>query len=58
MPAVVDLELCQGCEDCVDACPVECLEIVEGKARVNVEDCTDCSACVEACPEDAISMED
>jgi len=25
--ALVDPELCTGCEDCVNECPVECIEM-------------------------------
>ena len=57
MPAVVDAETCTGCESCVDECPVEAIEMKDGKAVVNEDDCVDCGACVDACPVEAISME-
>ena len=58
MPAVVDPNLCEGCEDCVDMCPVEAISMVDGKAVVDAEECTECQACIDPCPNDAITMED
>ncbi len=58
MPALVDQEKCTGCEACVDACPTEAINMIDGKAFVTVDECTDCEACVEECPEDAIEMVD
>jgi len=51
----VDHDKCTGVGDCVDMCPVDCFEVVEGKAIVkNIDECTECCACVTACPNDAI----
>jgi ferredoxin len=58
MPALVNRELCNACEECTEVCPTEAIVMVDGKAKVDVDECTDCYACVDACPEDAISMED
>lgn len=57
MPTVVDQEKCEGCGDCVEACPSEAIEIVNEKAKIKVEDCVDCEACVDECPTEAITME-
>lgn len=56
MPAVVDRDKCTACEECISTCPVEAIEMVDGKAKVKADECTDCEACVDACPEQAISM--
>jgi NAD-dependent dihydropyrimidine dehydrogenase PreA subunit len=56
MPAVVNPELCIGCEACVGVCPVEVIEMQDGKAFVN-EGCIDCGACEGVCPTVAITME-
>ncbi len=58
MPALVDSQLCEGCEDCVDSCPVEAIEMVDEKAVVDADECTECSACLDTCTSDAISMVD
>lgn len=58
MPAIVDKEKCEGCGDCVDACPSNAIEMVESKATIKTDDCIDCGACVDACPTQAISMQD
>jgi len=58
MPALVNPELCSGCESCVDACPTEAISMVDGKAMVDPDECTECEACVEVCPEEAITMAD
>lgn len=55
MAAVIDKELCIGCEACVAECPVDAIEMVDGKAQVN-DNCVDCGACVEICPVEAISL--
>ncbi|MHB9139037.1 MAG: indolepyruvate ferredoxin oxidoreductase subunit alpha [Victivallaceae bacterium] len=55
MPAVVDKELCIGCEACVGECPVDAIEMIDGKAVVN-DNCVDCGACVEVCPVEAITL--
>lgn len=55
----VDEEKCTGCEECVDNCPVEVFEMVDGKSSpVNAEECLGCETCVEVCEEDAITVEE
>lgn len=56
MAAVVDVEKCTGCEACVEVCPVEAIEMVDGKAKVD-DACIDCGQCVDECPVEAIEME-
>jgi Fe-S-cluster-containing hydrogenase component 2 len=51
----VDLEKCTGCGGCLEACPVEAICMVEGKAAIDVDTCLSCDACVKVCPEGAIS---
>ncbi len=51
---VVDKSACVGCEDCVRACPVQAIEIVEEKAEIADSLCIDCRQCVKTCPHSAI----
>jgi len=54
---VVDEEKCNGCGNCLKACPSNCLEIFQKKARKIPEIvCLSCSACVSHCERDAIEM--
>ncbi|MEW6260379.1 MAG: ferredoxin [Thermodesulfobacteriota bacterium] len=56
---IVDEDKCQGCEQCVDVCPVEVFELVDGKAHpVNAEECLGCESCVEVCEAGAITIEE
>ena len=57
MPAIVDVEKCTGCGDCVEVCPTESISIVDEKAVVN-DECADCGTCVDECPVEAISIEE
>ena len=57
MAAIVDGEICTGCESCVSECPSEAISMADEKAVVDVDECVDCGVCVEACPVEAISME-
>lgn len=56
MAAVVNLEECTGCGECVDVCPVECIALNDEKAVIDEEECTDCGVCVDTCPTEAITM--
>jgi NAD-dependent dihydropyrimidine dehydrogenase PreA subunit len=54
---VVDKDKCEGCEECVEVCPVDVYEIVDGKAEpVNAEECLGCESCVEVCDQEAITV--
>lgn len=53
----VDKEKCAGCEECIEVCPVDVFELVDGKADpVNMDECLGCESCVEVCEEDAITV--
>lgn len=53
----IDLEKCDGCGTCVDVCPVEVLEVKDGKAvAVRPEECLVCMACEVQCPNNAIKV--
>lgn len=64
--AVIDEEICSGCDICIEFCPVDCIREVDGPdfARVNAvcrvipEECIGCKICARECPWDAIEMID
>ena len=58
MPAIVDKDLCVGCETCVDECPAEAITMEDGVARIDIKKCTECATCVDICPSAAIRMEE
>ena len=54
---VVDNDKCNGCETCVNTCPVGVYEIKDGKSvPVNVDECLVCRACEAQCPQGAIQV--
>ncbi|MEW6141807.1 MAG: 4Fe-4S binding protein [Chloroflexota bacterium] len=51
----VDSEKCTGCGDCVEQCPTDAVEVIDGKAViVRPGDCTYCTDCEAYCPAHAI----
>ncbi len=53
----IDEELCDGCGECIPACPEGALQIVNGKARLVREDfCDGLGACLGNCPKGAIRI--
>ena len=53
----VDKDKCNGDEECVNACPAQVFEMVDGKSEpVNVDECLGCETCIEVCPEEAITV--
>ena len=57
MSAKVNQDECTGCGDCVGACPVEGVLVLEDqKAVVKSDECIECNACVDACPSSAMTM--
>jgi len=55
----VDKEKCNGCGECVEGCPGEVYELVDGKARpVNIDECHGCHTCEALCAAEAITVED
>ncbi|HEY7519918.1 MAG TPA: cytochrome b N-terminal domain-containing protein [Methylomirabilota bacterium] len=61
-PAVADADLCEGCEQCLNDCPFDAIEMVTGKhpeihplrAQVQVDRCTSCGLCAGSCASLAI----
>lgn len=60
--AVVDQGPCTGCQDCVERCIFDAIEMRKAqaskklKAFVDPEICFGCGSCVVACPADALSL--
>ncbi len=57
MAAKVDTKECTGCESCVDACPLEAIEMQDDLAVIDEETCDECGTCVDTCPVEAISLD-
>ena len=55
MKAIIDEEKCIACEECVEVCPVEAIEVVDEMAQVD-DTCNLCGLCVDACEYEAIIM--
>jgi ferredoxin len=49
-------EQCIACGFCVKHCPVNAIEIVNGRARMDGSVCIRCYCCHELCPHDAIDL--
>ncbi|HXZ30074.1 MAG TPA: DUF362 domain-containing protein [Dehalococcoidia bacterium] len=54
--AVIDISKCNGCGQCVEACPFKALSLVDEKMVRDDEKCMDCSHCLYLCPEDVYSL--
>lgn len=51
----VDEVACEGIGDCVDVCPTDVYDLVDGKAvPTRIDACIECCQCVDACPKNAI----
>jgi NAD-dependent dihydropyrimidine dehydrogenase PreA subunit len=51
----IDPVKCTGCGECVEQCPTEAVELLEGKAVIlRPDDCCYCTNCESICPEEAI----
>ena len=57
MTAIVNQETGNGCGECVEACPLDAIELNDGKASVDEDTCGDCGACVDVCPTESIHVD-
>lgn len=55
--AVVDAEVCTGCESCVERCQFGALSVPEDACLVDYDRCVGCGQCVSVCPTEALSLE-
>lgn len=53
----VSSEKCIGCGLCVKDCFPNCIELVEGKAKINNTTCMKCGHCIAVCPKNAVSTD-
>jgi len=50
---------CTGCGECVEACPVNLFEMVDGKAVCEDSDgCLGCESRVVVCPDEAVKLQE
>ena len=52
----LDEELCNGCGDCIDLCPVNALTMEDNIAVVDKDWCIGCGVCVTHCPTSAVKL--
>jgi ferredoxin len=51
-----DPDLCVGCGDCMDICPVDAIKLEDGMAIVDEDWCIGCGVCATTCEFDALSI--
>jgi ferredoxin len=53
---VSDSSLCNGCETCVEHCPVQAISTADGKPSINERKCIGCGQCELQCPQECIHL--
>jgi len=51
---IVNTDDCIGCGECVEVCPYNAIEVINGDAVIDPSLCHFCYRCIEQCPEGAI----
>jgi uncharacterized Fe-S center protein len=57
-PALLDDSKCDGCEGCLEACPVDALSMEGGRPQRDSEKCIYCSTCLFVCSRKALAWEE
>jgi Pyruvate/2-oxoacid:ferredoxin oxidoreductase delta subunit len=53
---VINKETCRSCEQCAQACPMECITQLEEGFEIDTKRCIQCYCCIEVCPEGAVEL--
>ncbi len=56
--AVVDDQLCSGCETCIERCFFDALAMADDLAAVDAEKCLGCGVCTVVCPTEALKLKE
>ena len=62
--ALLDEDMCTGCEACMTVCPVDCISSIPGPRHelafqvctIDLPRCIGCTLCHQVCPWDCITM--
>jgi Na+-translocating ferredoxin:NAD+ oxidoreductase subunit B len=62
--ALLDEDMCTGCEACMHVCPVDCISTIPGPRHegafqvctIDLPRCIGCTLCHQVCPWDCITM--
>ena len=54
----IESEKCKECNNCVEACPLNCIISHEGGFVINSKECIQCLCCMEVCPHGAIGLKE
>lgn len=52
----IPTEKCTACNQCVEICPKQAIQIIENRAVVDYKKCISCYCCHEICPYEAIKL--
>ena len=59
MPPVINKEKCNGCNICVEICPLDVIKKVSKDVMPDIkypDECWHCNSCVLDCPQKAMSL--
>jgi len=54
--ALVDADLCSGCEACIDRCAFYAMSMIDGICEVDRIACYGCGLCISSCETEALSL--